>query len=208
MRIPISVLSKSAVIFLFTCSAIPVFAQHGGGGSGGGGGGGFHGGGGGGMHSSGGGGMRSSGGGFAGGRSYSPPAGGYGGGRPTASAPIRSGGGFVSRPGGNFSRPGNNFAGGNPRAGNSAASVAGGGWHSFGGPGAGRGASGAPAQGGNPGNAGGFHVLNGSRHPGSSSAVRSFSGQGGVVWENAPSSRNVVPKSQSLSTLHNSFSGR
>jgi hypothetical protein len=207
MRIPTSFLTKSAVIFLFTCSAIPVFAQHGGGGHGGGGGG-FHGGGG--MHSSGGGGMRSNGGGFAGGRSNSPSAGRYGGGRPTASAPIRSGGGFVSRPSGNFSRPGNNFAGGNQRFGNSAgapSAVADGGWHSFGGPGAGR-ASGAPAQGGNPGNAGGFHVLNGNRQPGSASSVRSFSGQGGEVWENAPSSRNVVPKSQSLSTLHNSFAGR
>jgi hypothetical protein len=37
--------------------------------------------------------------------------------------------------------------------------------------------------------------------------VRSFSGQGGEVWENAPAARNVVPKSQTLSTLHSSTTG-
>jgi hypothetical protein len=42
---------------------------------------------------------------------------------------------------------------------------------------------------------------------GSAGTVRSFSGQGGEVWENSSAARNVVPKSQSLSALHNSFSG-
>ncbi len=70
MTKPFSVLFKSALAILFACSAIPAFAQHGGGGHGGGGGGfhgggggGFHGGGGGGFHGGGGGGFRSSGGG-------------------------------------------------------------------------------------------------------------------------------------------------
>jgi len=207
-----SVLFKSAFTILFACSAMPAFAQHGGGGHGGGGGG-FHGGGGG---SSGGGGMRSSGGGgFRGGAgfrggSYSPPAAGVGAPRSAASSSMRSGNGSFQRPENNGFRPGGNFAGGNQRFGNSVSAppaVADGHWHSFGGPGGGRGPSGAQSQAGPSSNAGGFHVFSGNRGPASTGSVRSFSGQGGEVWENAAAARNVVPKSQSLSSFHNSFSG-
>jgi hypothetical protein len=213
MTKPFSVLFKSALTILFACSAIPAFAQHGGGMHGGGGGG-FHGGGGGGFQGGGGahggGGMRSGGGGGPRGGSYSPPAAGYAGSRASAPSPVRSGGGFVARPGNNYSRPGSNFAGGNQRFGNSPsapAAVADGRWHAFGGPTGGRGPSGVQSAGGPSSNGGGFHVLNGSRGAGSTGTVRSFSGQGGEVWENSPAARNVVPRSQSLSTLHNSFNG-
>jgi len=207
-----SVLFKSAFTILFACSAMPAFAQHGGGGHGGGGGG-FHGGGGG---SSGGGGMRSSGGGgFRGGAgfrggSYSPPAAGVGAPRSAASSSMRSGNGSFQRPENNGFRPGGNFAGGSQRFGNSVSAppaVADGHWHSFGGPGGGRGPSGAQSQAGPSSNAGGFHVFSGNRGPASTGSVRNFSGQGGEVWENAPAARNVVPRSQSLSTLHSSMSG-
>ncbi len=196
----------AATIFLF--GAIPAFANHGGGGGGfhGGGGGGFHGGGGGGFH--GGGGSRSSGGGGPRGGSYSPPAAGY---RGSYSAPSqRSMGGYAARPGNAYSRPGGNFAGGNQRPGNSYSAppaVADGGWHSFGGASGSRGASGAQAGTSPSGNSGGFHVFSGNRGAQSASGVRSFSGQGGEIWENSPASRNVVSKAQSLSTIHNSFHG-
>jgi len=213
MTKPFSVLFKSAFTILFACSAIPAFAQHGGGGHGGGGGG-FHGGGGGGFH--GGGGMRSSGGGgFRGGGaprggSYSPPTAGVGAPRSAAGPSMRSGGGSFQRPDNNGSRPGGNFAGGNQRFGNSVSAppaVADGRWHSFGGAGGGRGPSGAPSEAGPSSNAGSFHVFSGNRGAGSGGTVRSFSGQGGEVWENSPAARNVVPKSQSLSTIQNSFGG-
>jgi hypothetical protein len=190
---------KSIVILVFACSAVPVFAQHGGGH--GGGGGGFHGGGGGGFH--GGGGMRSGGGGAPRGGSYSGPAAGYRGSTAGAPSAPRSANGYYSRPGGNF-------AGGNERYGNSSSGspgVANGQWHSFAGTAGSRGPAGAPSGAGSPGSAGGFHVFSANRGTGSSGAVRSFSGQGGEVWENSSGARNVVPKSQSLSTLHNSFSG-
>jgi hypothetical protein len=58
-----------------------------------------------------------------------------------------------------------------------------------------------------PSSAGSFHVFSGNRTAGSSGAVRSFSGQGNEVWENANSARNIVPKSQSLATLHSSVGG-
>jgi hypothetical protein len=191
---------NSIVILLFACSALPVFAQHGGGGHGGGGGGGFHGGGGGGFH--GGGGLHSGGGGGTRGGSYSGPAAGYRGSTAGAPSAPRSANSYYSRPGGNF-------AGGNQRYGNSAGSpaVADGQWHSFAGAAGSRGPSGASSVAGSPGNAGGFHVFSANRGTGSSGAVRSFSGQGGEVWENSSAPRNVVPKSQSLSTLHNSFRG-
>ena len=80
-------------------------------------------------------------------------------------------------------------------------------WHSFGGSSGGRGPTGEPAQAGPSSNAGGFHVFSGNRSAASTGTVRSFSGQGGEVWENAPAARNVVPRSQSLATLHSSFSG-
>jgi hypothetical protein len=206
MTKPFSVLFKSAFTILFACSVIPAFAQRGGGGHMGGGG--FHGGGGGGFH--GGGGVRSGGGGGPRGGSYSPPVAGYSAPRAAAPSPLRSGGGFVARPSNNYSRPGGNFVGGNQRFGNSFSAppaVADGRWHSFGGPGGGRGPSGAQSEAGPSGNAGGFHVSSGNRQAVSAGTVRSFSGQGGEVWENSPKARNVVPKSQSLSTLHNSVSG-
>jgi hypothetical protein len=214
MTKPFSVISKSALVVLFACSAMPVFAQHGGGGHGGGGGGfhggggggGFHGGGGGGFQP-GGGGMRSGGGGGPRGGSYAPPAAGYGAPpRAAAPSPLRSGGGFVARPGNNYPRPGNNFPGGNQRFGNSTSAppaIPGRGWHSFAPPTGGRGPSGA-GPGAGTSNGGGWHVVGGNRPSGSTGPVRSFSGQGGEVWENAPTSRNVVPRSQSLSAIHNS----
>jgi hypothetical protein len=213
MTKPFSVLSKSAFVVLFACSAMPAFAQHGGGGHGGGGGGsrgggggGFHGGGGGGVHPSGGG-MRSSGGGGPRGGSYAPPAAGYGAPRAAAPSPMRSGGGFVSRPGNSYSRPGNSFVPGNQRFGNSVSAppaASDGRWHSFGNASGSRGPSGAPSESGASGNNGGWHVLSGNRASGSGGSVRSFSGQGGEVWENSTASRNVVPRSQSLSSIHNS----
>lgn len=207
MTKPFSVSFISAIAILFVCSAIPAFAQRGGGGHGGGG---FHGGGGGGFHGgggfAGGGGMRSSGGGGFRSGSSAPPVAGYRG----PNAAPRSGGQFASRPGNNFYRPGGNFAGGNQRYGKSPsapAAAADGRWHSFGGPASGRGPSGAQMQAGPAGNGGGFHVFSGNRGTGSTGTVRSFSGQGGEIFENAPVARNVVPRSQSLSTLHNSFNG-
>jgi hypothetical protein len=200
-----SVLFKSAFTILFACSAIPAFAQHGGGGHSGGGG--FHGGGGGGFH--GGGGMHSSGGGGPRGGSYSGPPAGYVGSRGAIPSAPRSGGEYPARPGNSYSRPGSNFAGGNQRYGSSPSTpnVAAGQWHSFGGPTGGRGSSGAASERGPSTNAGDFHVFSGNRGTASAGAVRSFSGQGGEVWENAPAARNVVPRSQSLSTFHNSVSG-
>jgi hypothetical protein len=232
MSKPFSVLFKSAFTILFACSAIPAFAQRGAGGGGGHmggvGGGGFHGGGGGGFHGGGGmppsggggfhgggmpptgGGMRpSAGGGFRGG-SFSPPSAGYTGPRAAAPYASRSVGGYSVRPGNSYSRPGGNFAGGNERFGNSSSApprAPQGQWHSFGGPAGGRGPSGAQSEARTPGNAGGFHVFSGNRGAGSPGTVRSFSGQGGEVWENAPAAQNVVPRSQSLSSLHHSFSG-
>ena len=109
-----------------------------------------------------------------------------------------------------YSRPGGNFAGGLALwkflVGYTPA-VANGQWHSFAGTAGSRGPAGAPSGAGSPGSAGGFHVFSANRGTGSSGAVRSFSGLGGEVWENSSGARNVVPKSQSLSTLHNSFSG-
>jgi len=207
MTKPFSFLFKSAFTILFACFAIPAFAQHGGGGHMGGGGG-FHGGGGGGFHGGGGGHSPSGGGGFHGG-SYSPPAAGYRGSSPAAPSAPRSGGGYTARPGNYYGRPGGNFVGGNQRFGNSFSAppaAADGQWHSFAGPSGGRVPSGAPAEAGGSSNAGGFHVFSGNRGAGSTGSVRSFSGQGGEIWENSPVARNVVPKSQSLSTLHNSIS--
>jgi hypothetical protein len=213
MTKPFSVLFKSALTILFACSAIPAFAQHGGGGHAGGGG--FHGGGGGGFRGGGGGAMRSSGGGvvrggagFRGG-SYSPPAAGVGAPRSQFGSSVRSAGGSFPQTENRGFRPGGNFAGGNQRVGNSVsapAAVADGHWHSFGGPAGGRGPSGMQSAAGSS-NAGSFHVFSGNRGAGSTGPVRSFSGQGGEVWENAPVARNVVPRSQSLSTIHNSNSG-
>jgi hypothetical protein len=210
MTKPFSVIFKSAFAILFVCSAVPVFAQHGGGGHVGGGGG-FHGGGGGGGGFHGGGGSHSGGGGGAHGGSFSPPASGYGAPRASAPSAPRSAGGFTARPGTSFSRPGGNFAGGNQRFGNSPSappSVADGQWHSFGGPGSNRGTSNERSEPAPSNGSAGFHVFSGNRGgAGSTGAVRSFSGQGGEIWENAQAARNMVPKSQSLSSIHNSFTG-
>jgi hypothetical protein len=205
MTKPFSVPFISAISILFAWAAVPAFAQHGGGGHGGGGGG-FHGGGGGGFHSSGGGGFRSGGGGFRGG----PPPAGAGFSRGAPGASLRSGGGYYARPGTNFSRSYGNSFNGSQRFGNSSSAspgVAGGQWHSFGGPAGARGPSGQQSGAGPSGNAGGFHVFSGNRGAGSAGTVRSFSGQGHEIFENTPASRNIVPKSQSLSSIHNSFSG-
>jgi hypothetical protein len=212
MTKPFSVIIKSSFAILFVCIAIPAFAQRGGGGGGfHGGGGGVHMGGGGGFHGGGSGGFRGGGGphisggsGVRGG-SYSPPVAGFAGPRAASPSPQRAGGQFLARPGNNFVRPGGTFAGGNQRIGNSSPAVADGQWHSFGGPGGGRGPSGAQSDARVSNNAGGFHVFTGNRDAGSAGSVRSFSGEGHVVWENSSSARNVVPRSQSLSTLHNSF---
>lgn len=204
MNKPLAVLLKSAITILFVCSAIPAFAQHGGGHGGGG----FHGGGGG-FHG-GGGGFRPSGGGGSRGGSYAPPVSGYSGPRSSAQYAPRSGGQYAGRPGNNYSRSGGNFAGGNQRNGNSSSArpaTADGQWHSFGSPSGGRGPEGARSEGAPSGNSGGFHVFSGNRAAGSTGTARSFSGQGGEVWETTNAARNVVPRSQSLSTLHNSFSG-
>lgn len=198
MSQPFSLILKSALALVFACSAIPAFAQHGGGGHGGGGGG-FHGGG---------GGMRSSGGSAPrGGGSSSSPTAGYGSARGASPSGPRFGNGYAARQGNNFSRPGGNYSNGNQRVGNSPSTpgaAADGQWHSFGG---GRGPAGAQSQAGPSNSAGGFHVFSGNRGAAPNSAARSFSGQGGEVWENSPASRNMVSKSQSLSTLHNSFVG-
>src|SRR4029077_14613532 len=220
-----SVILKSALVISFACSTIPAFAQHGGGGmgggggfhGGGGGGGGFHGGGGGGFHGggSGGGGFHGGGvgGGFRGGAS-SPRAAGAGAPsfaapHPVAPSPMRSGGGFVSRPGNNYSSAGGNFAGGNQRVGNAGSAppaVSDGRWHSFGGPTGGSRAAGAQSESG-PRINGGWQVARGNRGGGSTGSVRSFSGQGNQVWENSAAARNVIPRSQSLSRIHNSLNG-
>jgi hypothetical protein len=210
MSKPFSIIFKSAFVILFACSVVPAFAQHGGGGHGGGGGG-FHGGGGGGGGFHGGGGSHSGGGGGVHGGSFSPPAAGYGAPRASAPSAPRSAGGFTARPGYSNSRPGGNFAGGNQRFGNSPSApptVADGQWHSFGGPGGNRGTSNERSEPAPSNGSAGFHVFSGgNRGAGSTGAVRSFSGQGGEIWEHAQAARNMVPKSQSLSSIHNSFIG-
>jgi hypothetical protein len=200
MAKPFAFLFKSAFVILFACSAVPVFAQHGGGGSHGRGGGGFHGGGS--FHTGGGGRPR--------GGSSSPPATGYGAPRTAAPYAPRTGGGFTALPGNNYSRPSGNNAGGNQRVGNPSSAppaVADGRWHSFNGASGSRGSSAARAEAAPSSNAGGFHAFSGNRGAGSTSTVRSFSGQGNEIRENSPAARNMVPKSQSLSSIHNSLSG-
>jgi hypothetical protein len=187
MTKPSSVSFISAIAILFACSAIPAFANHGGVGGGGGshGGGGFHGGGGGSFHSSGGGGSRGG---------PAPAGAGYS--RGVTSAPSRSYGNSFSG-----SQRAENFSSARPANG-------GGQWRSFGSGSGSRGPQAAQSGAGSSANPGsGWHVFSSNRGAGSTGSVRSFSGQGGEVWENAPAARNVVPRSQSLSTLHNSFSG-
>jgi len=212
MSKPFSVRFTSAFIILFSCSVVPAFAQRGGGGHAGGGGG-AHGGGGGGFHGGGGGGMRSNPGpGYSRGPAGNPSAPGA-----PASAPMRSGNQLGSRPSfasaprpnaGPAAQPNSGFARPGQQFGNSSApaAVADGRWHSFGGSVAGQQAQGAAAS--SAANApSNFHVFTSNRSMGSAGPSRSFSGQGGEVWENAPAARNVVPRSQSLSTLQGSFRG-
>jgi len=213
------------IAIFFACATVPAFAQHGGGGGGfhgggggggfhgGGGGGGFHGGGGGGFHGGGGvgGGSFHSGGGFRGGPS-APPA-GYGSGRYGGGAPMRPGGGSFAPPRGGSSRPngpGGSYPGGMQRGGNSfsgAPAPSDGHWHSFGGPTGGRGPLGPQSAGPNANPGGGFHTFGGNRSAGPAGATRSFSGQGREVWENGAMARNVIPSSQALSGLKQSFRG-
>ena len=174
------------ITILFACSVIPAFAQHGGG-SHGGGGGGFHGGGGGGFHS--------------GGGSYSAPRMGGGGySRPAPSGPTRSSGGSYARPGGNTPQS-YRARSSEPSSGGYSASAprseADGQWHSFGGSATSENRSSSAAS-------GGFQGFAGSRTAGSGS-VRSFSGQGSQIWENAPAARNVVSPSHTLSTIRGSL---
>jgi hypothetical protein len=212
----------SIVAILFMFSAIPAFAQRGGGG-GFHGGGGFRGGGGGGFH--GGGGFGSRGGGFGG--SFHSAGRGFGGGgfrsgpssaprmgagfsRPAPSAPMRSAGGSFARPsGGNANRsyanPGNrNQGGGNffsaPRA------VADGRWHTFGSAGGSRAGSPAASQARvSGGTESGFQVFSMNRSVQGIDSTRSFSGQGNQIWENPSRARNVVSSSRALSNIRGSF---
>ena len=211
MKYPTLKNSVMLVAILFVFSAVPAFAQRGGGGSHGGGGG-FHGGGGG-FHG-GGGGFRSGGGGFRGGGfhggSSSAPRMGAGSSRPAQSAPMRSGGGNFARPGGGnsvrtFSSPGN--AGSRMGSPSSApAAVADGGWHSFGNTaGAGSNAGATPQAQFSRGAGSGFRVFPGNKPIEGARSVRSFSGEGNQVWENASISRNAVSQSRALSNIHASF---
>ncbi len=191
----------TGIAILFACSAIPALANHGGGGGGG-----FHGGGGGGFHGGGGGGAS-----HAGGGGSRGPA-------PAGAGSFRGAPSTYSRPSSGFQRPNTysprsygNSVNGSQRVGNSTSAppaVADGRWHSFGGASGGRGpepAQSASRSSADPGS--GWHVSSANRAAGSTGVARSFYGQGGEVWESAPAVRNVVPKSQSLSTLHNSLSG-
>jgi hypothetical protein len=201
MTKPFSIPFISAVAILFACSAVPAFAQHGGGGHGGGG---FHGGGGGGFHGGGGGGSRSSGGASRGGPA--PAGAGYSRGTPGGS--VRSGGSY-ERPGANSSRSFGNSFSSSQRMGNSASArpaPADGQWHSFGGATGGRAPETAQSQARSSANPGsGWHVFSANRATGSTGVTRSFTGQGGEVWENAPAARNVVPASRALSNIQGSL---
>ena len=203
MTKPFSVPFISVIAILFAFSAVPAFAQHGGGGHGGGGG--FHGGGGGGFH--GGGGLRSSGGsGFRGGPA--PAGAGYSRGTPGAS--LRSGGSY-ERPVANSSPSFGNSFSGSQRAGNPSSAHpanAAGQWHSFGGASGGRGPEAAQSEARSSANtSSGWHVFSANRAAGSTGVTRSFSGQGGEVWENSPTARNVVPASRALSNIQGSLRG-
>ena len=127
--------------------------------------------------------------------------------RPRAPAPVVA---YAARPSSNYSRSYANSLDGSQRSGNSSAArpaTADGQWHSFGNASGGRGPETAQSGAGASSNAGGFHVFSGNRGNGSTGTVRSFSGQGDEIYENAPAARSVVPRYQSLSTLHDSVSG-
>jgi hypothetical protein len=202
-----------SVAILFTCAAIPASAQRGGGSPGGGfhggGGGGFRGGGGGGFHGDGGGGVHMSGGSRGGGShsgTSSPPRMGTGYSRPMPSVSPRSWTGSSARPAGNVYRSSGSSAGGGQRPSFSTPprALTDGQWHSFGGTTVGRGATGPPSE-ARSSTGTGWHVFGGNRSAGGIRSTRSFSGQGGDIWENAPMARNAVPRSRALSNLRNSF---
>jgi hypothetical protein len=183
------------ITILFACSVIPAFAQRGGG---------SHGGGGGGSHGGGGGFS----GGSRGGSFSAPRTGGGGYSRPAPSAPARPSGGSYARPGGNayqsYGTPVNvpsrgGYSNAAPRG------TANGEWQSFGGSPAARGGVASPSEArSSSAPNGGWQSFGGNRAAGTGS-IRSFSGQGNQVWENAPTARNVVPSSRTLSSLRGSF---
>jgi hypothetical protein len=194
-----SIFSKFAIslVILFASTAIPAFAQRGGGGVRGGGGGGFHGGGGGGFQMSGG----SRGGGLRSGTS-SPPRMGAGYSRSMPSVPSRFGTGSSIRPGGNVYRSYGSSTGGSQRPSFSSPNrtVADGQWHSFGGSAAARGPR-RSSSGGRSSAGTGWQTFGGNRSAGGVRSTRSFSGQGHQIWENAPMARNAVPSSRTLSNV-------
>jgi hypothetical protein len=180
------------IIILFVCTAIPAFAQRGGGGGGfhGGGGGGFHGGGGGfhagggGFHGGGGAGFHAGGGGFrasggfpgggfrSGGSSSARISGGYSRTMPGVSPRFSTG--SSARLGGNVYRPYSRAGEGQRQAYSPPRAFADGQWHSFGGMAAGR------------------------------ESVRPFSGvrgSAGTGWQTFGGARNVVPSSRALSNM-------
>ena len=203
-----------SMAILFACTAIPAFAQRGGGSPGGG----FHGGGGGGFH--GGGGGFHGGGGGAGGSHMGggSPGGGF---RSAPSSPTRMGGGYSrsmpstpprfesgasARPSGNVYRSYGNSVGGGQRPAFSAPpqALADGQWHSFGGAAAGRGSIGSSSEARSSAGTT-WQTFGGNRPSGEIRSTRSFSGQGHNIWENAPMARNVVPTSRALSNIRGSF---
>jgi hypothetical protein len=201
-----------SLAILFACTAIPAFAQRGGGGSHGGGGGGFHGGGGGGFHGSGGGGSHASGGSQGG--SYhsgisSPPRMGAGYSRSMPGVSSRFGPGSSARPGGSVYRPsyGSSVGGGQRQAYSSAGhAVADGQWHSFGGTAAGRAPVG-PSSVARSSTGTSWQTFGGNRSAGGVGSTRSFSGQGHQIWENAPTGRNAVASSRTLSNVRGNLNG-
>lgn len=200
MKIPKSSKLALGTFIIFACSAIPAFAQRGGG-SHGGGGGGFHGGGGGGFHGRGG--SFGGGGGFRSGASAPPRMGGGASGR-MPSAP-RAAGGSNARPGGSGNRLYSSPANGNQQTANSFSAprgVVNGRWPWS------RGAGVSPSEARGSANSGrGWHIFgrNRSATAGTAQVTRSFPGQGSNVWENAPMARNVVLRSQALSNIRGSF---
>ena len=205
MKTPMFSKLALGTLIIFACSAIPAFAQRGGGSHGGGGG--FHGGGGGGFHGRGG--SFGGGGGFRSGASAPPRMGGGYSGR-MSSAP-RAAGGSYARSVGSGNRLYSSPANGNQRTANSFSAprgVVNGQWPSFSGASVSRGAAVSPSEARGSANSGrGWQAFGGNRSAtaGTARVMRSFSGQGSNVWENGPMARNVVLRSQALSNIHGSF---
>jgi len=197
-----------STVILFACTAIPAFAQRGGGSPGGGfhgaGGGGFHGGGGAGFHGGGGGGVgfRTSGGFRGGGFSSVPLApsrmgGGHSRSMPSVPPRFWTGPSYSARPAHNVYRSYTGSGGGGQRLAFSPSShgLPDGQWHSFGGP-----ASDARSPAGT-----GWQKFGGNRPTGEIHSTRSFSGQGHDIWGNPPIARNVVSPSRARSNIRGSF---